>query len=118
LFLCDDFARGGHLGIELDKPLPLLRYIVFVENRLDGALRNARFAINAFFRMDVEYFLTFVETFHGADNDAIRVFTSETWFANNMGHGQVLLFDATVLPEPSCPKYASWKMADIDYVPG
>lgn len=73
LLLGDHFGIFGLLSVELQVRCPLRRQIVLVEDCLDGAFGNAGFAVNALFRMDVQHLLAFVETFHGANDNAIGV---------------------------------------------
>jgi hypothetical protein len=57
-----------------------------MENGLDRAFRNARFAVDAFIGMDVNHLLALVETLHGANYDAIGVLTTEAGLGNHMCH--------------------------------
>jgi hypothetical protein len=58
-----------------------------VEDRLDWALRNAGFAIDALVRVDIEHLLALVEALHGAHHHAIGVLAAEAGFGNDMSHG-------------------------------
>ena len=82
----DDGALRRHLGIELREGLPLFGHVVFVENGFNGTLGHARFAIDAFIRVDVENLLAFVEAFHRAHHHAIGVFAAKARFANDVRH--------------------------------
>ena len=86
----DDRALRGHFGVEFDKALPILGNVVLVEDCFDGAFGNARFAVNAFVGVNVNDLVAFVKTFDGTDNHAIRVFASETGFADNVCHDRNL----------------------------
>jgi hypothetical protein len=86
----DDGALWSHLGVEFDEAFPILRDVVLMENRFDRTLGDAGFAIDAFIRVDVDDFVAFVETFDGTNDDAIRVLTSETWFADDVCHDRNL----------------------------
>lgn len=57
-----------------------------MEDSLDRALRNACFAVDALFRMDVEDRFTFVEAFDRANNDTVGVFAVEAWFGDDVCH--------------------------------
>ena len=59
------------------KLLPFFGDVVFVEDRFDRAFRHARFAVDAFVRMDVQNLLPFVEAFDRANHDAIGVLAAE-----------------------------------------
>jgi len=57
-----------------------------MEDRFDRALRDARFAIDAFFGVNVEDLIPFIETLDRADDDAVGVFATEARFGNDVGH--------------------------------
>src|SRR5688572_29430420 len=83
LFLFRDaLALRRHLGVQCGESFPLLGDVVFLEDRLDRALGNARFAVDALVRVNVQHLLTLVEALHGANDDAIGVLAAEAWFAN------------------------------------
>ena len=54
---------------------------------LDGALRLADAAIDAFVGVDDEHVLAFVKTVDRADLDAIHVFAADAGFGDDIGHG-------------------------------
>lgn len=82
----DDRALRSHLGVELDEAFPVFGHIVLMEDRFDGTLGHARFAVDAFVRVDIDDLVAFVETFDRTDHDAIRVLTSETGFTDDVCH--------------------------------
>jgi hypothetical protein len=82
----DDRALGGHFGIEFDEALPIFGDIILVEDGLDGAFRDAGFAVDAFVGVDVQNLIPFVKTLDGADHYTISVLATETWFAHDMSH--------------------------------
>ena len=86
LFLGDAFARLRILGVDLDVLFPFFRHIVLMENRFDGALGDARFAVDAFFWMYIKHLVALVETFHGTDHYAIRVPATGARFCNHVRH--------------------------------
>ena len=83
---------GTQLGIQLRESGPFFGQVIFMEDRLDGAFRNTRFAVNALVRMDVEHLFTFVEALYGANNDAIGVLAREARLCNYVSHGSDLQF--------------------------
>lgn len=86
--LGDDFTftRFRLGGVEFDVALPLFRNVVFVKDCFDGAFRNARFAIDTLFGVDVEHLISLVEALYGANDDAIGVFASRARLGNNVSH--------------------------------
>tara|TARA_B100000809_G_scaffold62817_1_gene59555 strand:- start:3765 stop:4118 length:354 start_codon:yes stop_codon:yes gene_type:complete len=86
LLFRNDFALRCHVGIEFQEGFPFIRQIVFMEDGFDWTLGNACFAVNAFVRVDVKYFVTLVEAFHGADYHAIGVFAAKTGLGNHVRH--------------------------------
>ena len=58
-----------------------------MEDRRNRAFWNARFAVNAFFRMNEQNRFTFVEAFDGTYNNAVSVFAVEARLSNDMSHG-------------------------------
>jgi hypothetical protein len=63
-----------------------------VEDGFDRAFRNTRFAVDAFFRVNVEHLLPFVEALYRANDYTISVLAGETRFANDVRHDSFLLF--------------------------
>jgi len=88
----DDRALRGEFFVEFCVRFPFFREVVFMEDRLDGAFGDARFAVDAFIRVDVQHLLAFIETLDRADNNAIGVFAAEAGLSNNVGHWRVLSF--------------------------
>ena len=66
--------NGEGLGIQLREARPLRRHGAFHEDGLDRALGNARLAIDAIDRIDIEHHVVLVEAFNRADDAAIGVF--------------------------------------------
>ena len=58
-----------------------------MEDRRNRAFRNARFAVNAFFRMNEKNRFTFVEAFDRTYDNAVCVFAVEARLSNDMSHG-------------------------------
>ena len=81
------FGLRRHLGIHLDVVLPLFGYIVFVENGFNRAFRDAGFAVNAFFRMNIKHLFALVKALNGADHDTIGISATYARLGNNVGHG-------------------------------
>src|SRR5205823_11475833 len=65
--------NGYALGVERNEMLPLRRHLGSREDCGDGALRDARPAINALVRVDIEHLLILIEAIGRADGDAIGV---------------------------------------------
>jgi hypothetical protein len=89
-FFGDDGALRGEFSIELLVILPFFGKVVFMEDGFHRALRNARLAVDAFFRVNVEHRFTLVKALHRAHDDAIRVFAVETRLGYDVGHYSVL----------------------------
>ncbi len=85
--LRDDGALRCHFCIQRSVVGPLRWQIVFVEDRRYRTFGNAGFAVDTFLRMDKQNGFTFVEAFDRTNNNAVRVFTVEARFSNNMSHG-------------------------------
>ena len=64
-----------------------------MENCLYRALRNTRFAVDAFFWVNVKNGLAFVETFYGANHDAVSISAAITRLGHDMSHMGVLRND-------------------------
>src|ERR1051325_1178361 len=77
----DDRRRA--LRVERDVRRPFARHIGIGEDRLHGAFRDARLAIDAVARIDAEHRTVLVEALARADHDAIGVLAIEARFANN-----------------------------------
>src|SRR5689334_1748942 len=95
---------GVPVGVDLREVLPLLRQVVFGEDRLYGAGRLACAAINALVRMDVEQLrrlelrliLARMDAVHRANVYASRVFGPYAGFRNNISHLSLsLLFESS-----------------------
>jgi hypothetical protein len=80
------FERGYAFCVELNEARPFTRHISVMKNRLDGTLRDASFAIDARFRINVKLHFILVKTITWANDDAIRVFAIVTRLAHNIGH--------------------------------
>jgi hypothetical protein len=55
-------------------------------DRVDRAFRFANAAIDALIGMDDQHVLALVETIHGADFDAVHVFTFDAIIVDDVGH--------------------------------
>ncbi len=76
-----------HLSIERNVVRPFLEDFVLMEDGLHRTLRDTRPAVDAFFRIDVQHLLPFVEAVTGADGDAVGVFAPKTRLSNDHRHG-------------------------------
>src|SRR5262249_48471478 len=63
-FLRDGRTAFGAVGVQLDVVSPFLGDRGFVVDRLDGAFGDARLAVQAIHRVDVQHLLAFVEAVH------------------------------------------------------
>lgn len=86
LLLGNAWTLRSHLGIQFLVSSPFSWQIIFVEDRCDRALRNTRFAVNAFIRMNEKNGFTFVEALHWTYDHAVRVFAVEAWLGDDMSH--------------------------------
>src|SRR6267142_2777472 len=74
------------LLVQLDEALPLIRRLVFREDRLDRAHGLTRAAVDALVRMDVEHRLAFVDAIHRTDLDAGLVLHVDARFSDDVRH--------------------------------
>lgn len=82
----DDWAVRGHFGVQNLIIGPFSRKVVFVENRGGRAFGDARFAVDAFFRVDEEHRFPFVEAFDGANRHTVGVLAVEAGLGDHMRH--------------------------------
>src|SRR5690606_14483271 len=86
-------AGRAHIVEELDVGLvvvlPLVRKVVFVVDRLDGAHRLARTAVDALVGVDVERAVAFVDAVHGAFVDAGPVLDIHTGQRDDVRHVRI-----------------------------
>src|SRR5260370_269685 len=86
------------IGVNRREVLPFFRQIVQLDNRGDGADRDARSAINALHGVDVKLGLAFVrrlilsrvDTIDRANIHACGVFRSDAGLSNHVGHRALL----------------------------
>src|SRR5262249_10865173 len=90
LLFVDHRALGGLFGVQLGDLLPLLGKVVLEEDRLDGALGDARLAVDALLGVDVKHLRPLVEAIDRADDDAIGVFAVEAGLGNDVSHSELL----------------------------
>jgi hypothetical protein len=100
-------TRGADLVEELHVGLvvvgPLVREVVLVVDRLDGADRFAGAAVDAFVRVDVEGAIAFVDAVDGALVDARLVLHVHTRLGDDVGHYFPLPHDSGHAPVPENP---------------
>jgi hypothetical protein len=82
----DDGALGRFFSVERCEFLPFIGKVVFVEDRLDGALGNTRFAVDALLGVDVKHLSPLIKAIDGANHDTIRVFAVEAGLGDDMSH--------------------------------
>src|SRR5437879_4506341 len=71
------------LGVELNVLRPWCRHARFGKDRLHGAFGDARLAVDAILRIDVELLLVLIEAVAGADDNAVGVFAIVAGFTHN-----------------------------------
>ena len=88
----DDGHRpvGGEPLVDLDVFRPLLRQIVFCEDRRGRALGHAQAAVDARVRIDDEKIHALMEAVHRANRHAVGELAGHARLGNDMGHGYVL----------------------------
>ena len=86
LLFCDHRTGSGKLSVQFRVASPFFREIVLVEDGFNWTLGNARFAVDAFFRVDDQNRFTFIEALDRANHDAVCVFAVEAWFGNDVCH--------------------------------
>src|SRR5262249_55444864 len=74
------------LDVGLVVALPLVGYVVLVEDRLDRADRLARTPVHALIRVDVQHALALVDAVHGAFLDARLVEQINARLGDDIGH--------------------------------
>lgn len=86
-FLFHDLWRLGALfSVELNKFVPLLWDVCFVENCFDWTLDSACVAVDALVWVDVKHLFVLVEAVTRADNDTVGIFAAEAGSGNDVGH--------------------------------
>src|SRR5829696_4081578 len=95
--------EGGRLlGVQLHVAGPLGRGVGLGEDGLDRALGDARLAVDAVVRVDVQHHLVLVEALHRTDDTAVGVLAVVTGGGDDVSHesGSVLSADG---PGPRTP---------------
>ena len=87
--LSDDRACWSHFSVQTGVVFPLFRKVVFMEDGFDWAFRNACFAIDALFRVNVKNRRSLVEAFHGAHNNTVGVFAVKARFSDDVCHLEI-----------------------------
>ena len=83
--------RCGSVLVQCDVVLPLRGYIDIGINRLDRAFRQARFAVDARARIDVEHRLILKEAIARTNCHTVSVFAIATRLRNDKSHSLALL---------------------------
>src|SRR6185436_4477069 len=86
LALDDRLPDLGKLGVERGEFCLVGRNVVLRENGLDGTLRHAERAIDAFVRIDDEKVRTLAEAVDRADIDAVGILAADTGFGDDVSH--------------------------------
>ena len=82
----DDRTVQGHFGVQGRLIGPFGRKVVFVEDRRGRTFGHARFAVDAFFRVNKEHRFPLVEAFDGAHRHAVGVLAVEAGFSDDVRH--------------------------------
>src|SRR5262249_59175726 len=85
-FAADGLELGTFVGVYLRPVGPLGRHIGLDEDRFDGALRHARLAIDAIYRVDVQHHVILIKALDRTDDTAVGVLTVIARFANDVRH--------------------------------
>ena len=84
-------ARGAEVFEEVDVDLviflPLVRYVIFVVDRLDRADRLASAAVHALVGVDIKHALALVDAVNGAFLDTCSVKHINAGLRDDVGHG-------------------------------
>ena len=78
------FRRLG--GVQFDEAFPLVRNVVFVEDRFGWTFWNAGSAVDAFIGVDVNHCIVFVKTFDRANRQARFVFAPNAGLSHHHRH--------------------------------
>src|ERR1700677_415110 len=94
--------RGALLGVHRRIARPLCRHVGLGEDRLDRALRHARFTIDAISWIDVQHHVVLVKAFHRTHGHAVGVLAIVTGFANCVRHcSTYLILPSALVMEPT-----------------
>src|SRR6266516_4739708 len=85
-------------GVVLDIDLPLVRHVIFVEDRLDRAHRLARTTVHALVRVDVKDAFPLVDAVDGALLDAGLVLDVDAGLRDHIGHQALLAVNFSLRP--------------------
>ena len=87
----DHRTLGAFLGVQGRELFPLVGEVVFVKDRLDGALRHASFTVDALVGVDVQHLRPFVETINRAHDDTVGILAVEAGLSDDVSHSRLLL---------------------------
>ena len=90
--LVDDVGPVAVGVVDLDEGLPFVGERVLGEDRLDGALRFARPAVDALLRIDDQDPIGLVDAVDRADVDARRVLDPDAWLGDDVRQWTDLLW--------------------------
>ena len=76
----------SRLGIQFNVMQPRFRYIVFVKNGFDRALRNTGATVDAFIWVDVDHVAVLIKAIGWANLQASLIFTAFAWFSHDHRH--------------------------------
>jgi hypothetical protein len=85
-WLGDRGCFDSHFSIQLDEVAPFVGHLVVAEDCFDRALRSARIAVDALFRVDIEHLITLVKAITRAYSDAIGILAAKTGGGHDVGH--------------------------------
>ena len=83
----DRLPQLGQLGVKCQEVMLFLGQVILREDRFDRSFGDAQGAVYALIWVDHQKIRAFAETIHRADIHAIREFTFDARFGNNISHG-------------------------------
>ncbi len=86
LLFGNHFRFRCHVRVHLNVVFPFGGHVVLVKNGFHGAFRDASFAVDALFGVDVEHLFALIKALDRANNYAIGVSATNTGLGNNVGH--------------------------------
>ena len=90
--LGNDGALRSHFRVQLLEWQPLFREVVFMENSLNRAFRNACLAINAFIWVDVKDLITFIKALDWANHNTVGVLACKARLSNYVSHRNIISY--------------------------
>ena len=86
----DGFPFLGQFGVDFEKMALVGGAVVFGKNRFHRTFGYAEGAVDSLVRVDDQEILSFAETIHGTNVNAVGVFALDTGFGDDISHGNSL----------------------------